>query len=135
MGEKTKSTEADEVLSTSCQVHIKLREFRVPPVRHGLVVGCKAAIGCYAIRKALHLLMATPFAHIELEDEVISDIIVREAVLRRFPRDQLIAFVLERVKPLMGEGEILDLEIDTEVFLDVRLICQEPSKTTDPETE
>lgn len=133
MSEKTKSTNRDEVLRTSCQVHIKVREFQIPPVRHGLVLGRNAAIGCYAIRKALHLLMATHFAHIELEDEVISDIIVREAVLRRFPRDQLIAFVLERVKPLMGEEEILDLEIDTEVFLDFRLIWQEPA--TDPETE
>lgn len=93
-------------------------------------MGRKAAVGCYAIRKALHLLMATPFVHIELEDEVISDIIVCEAVLRRFPQEQLISFVLEQLKPLMGEEEILDLEIDTEVSLDMRLICHEPSKVT-----
>lgn len=117
----------DEVKTTR-QVHVKVREFQIPPVRHALVLGRKAAIGCYAIRKALHLLMAAPFVHLELEDEVISDLIVRESVLRRFPKEQLIAFVLAKVKPMMGEEEILELEIDTEVLLEARLVWQEPSR-------
>ncbi|GAB4358856.1 MAG: hypothetical protein Kow0060_13140 [Methylohalobius crimeensis] len=113
---------SDRTLRTQRQVYIRVRQLQIPPVRHGLVLGRKASIGCHAIRKALHLLMATPFVHIELEDDVISDIIVRQTVLRRFPRQALIDFVLEQVKPMMGEEEILDLEIDTEVLLDARLI-------------
>ncbi|GAB6067260.1 hypothetical protein JCM13664_05780 [Methylothermus subterraneus] len=106
---------------------VKVRKFRFPPVRCGLVLGRKAAVGCHALRKALHLLMAAPFAHLELKDEVISDLIVRESVLKRFPQEQLIAFVLEHVKPLMSADEILELEIDTEVLFKARLGCQERS--------
>lgn len=124
--EKTKFQDSEQILTKVCQARVKLREFRLPFVRHGLVLGHKAQVGCQALRKALHLLIATPFVHLELEDEVISDLLVCEAVLRRFPREKLIAFALEQVKPLMGEEEILELEIDTEVFLDVRLICQDP---------
>ncbi|MFN3920203.1 MAG: hypothetical protein ACK4JF_07980 [Methylohalobius sp.] len=117
--------QAGDEVKTTRQVYVKVKEFKIPPVRDGLVLGRKAQIGCYAIRKALHLLVAAPFVHLELEDEVISDLVVRESVLRRFPKEQLIAFVLAKLKPLMGEEEILELEIDTEVLLESRLICQD----------
>ncbi|XSG85879.1 MAG: hypothetical protein ACPW60_03960 [Methylohalobius sp. ZOD2] len=126
---------SDNNLRAKRQVHIKVREFQIPPVRHGVVLGRKASIGCYAIRKALHLLMATPFVHIELDDEVISDIIVRQAVLRRFPRQELIVFVLEQVKPIMGEEEILHLEIDTEVLFDARMMDRERTENHNPEID
>ncbi len=99
------------------RLRVQIREFRIPPVQDALVLGRRAGVGCHAIRKALHLLMAAPFVHIELDDEIVSDLIVRDTVLRRFPRDQLVTFVLERIKPLMGEEEILHLEIETEVDL------------------
>lgn len=82
------------------------------------MLGRRAAIGCNAIRKSLSLLMTYPFAHIELEDEVISDILVREAVLRRIPKEQLIEFVLQRIKPLMDDTEILHLDVETELHLE-----------------
>jgi len=107
----------DPETEATYRLHIRVREFNIPPIRDALVLGRRAAIGCYAIRKALHLLMAAPFVHIELDDEVISDVIVREAVLRRFPREHLIAFVLERIRPLMGEEEILQMELETEMTL------------------
>jgi hypothetical protein len=71
-----------------------------------------------AVRKALELLGDGRFAHIEIEDEVISNIIVRQAFLRRIPRERLISFVLHRIKPLMGPEEILHLEMDAEVLLE-----------------
>lgn len=116
---------------TSYRLRVLVREFRIPPVQDALVLGRKAGIGCYAIRKALHLLMAAPFVHIELDDEVISDLIVRETVLRRFPRQQLVTFVLERIKPLMKEEEILHLEIETEIALNARITCQQRNDPPD----
>jgi len=103
------------------RLRVQIREFKIPPVQDALVLGRKAAIGCHAIRKALHLLMAAPFVHIELDDEVVSDLIVRDTVLRRFPRDQLVTFVLERIKPLMKAEEILHLEVQAEIALTTRI--------------
>lgn len=108
----------DNKLTTKYTLRARIREFRIPPIHEGLVLGRRGAVGCNAIRKSLSLLMTYPFAHIELEDEVISDILVREAVLRRIPKEQLIEFVLQRIKPLMDDTEILHLDVETELHLE-----------------
>ncbi|HJX17507.1 MAG TPA: hypothetical protein VJ437_04845 [Acidiferrobacterales bacterium] len=71
----------------------RVREFGVPPIHDVLVLGKQSHIGCAAIRKAIEYLVASPFDHLEFEDDVISDIIVRSAILRRIPKDKLIAFI------------------------------------------
>ncbi len=103
------------------QVSARISEYEIPPIRHALVLGRDAAIGCQAVRRALSLLIKSPFAHIELDDEIISDILIRENLLRRLPEEQLIAFVLKHVKPLMGSEEVLELELDIEVLVSTQL--------------
>lgn len=97
----------------------RVREFGIPPIHDGLVVGKSSPIGCVAIRRALELLVAAPFEHIELQnDEVIGNVLVRGSILRRVPKDMLIKFVLEEIKPLMGPMEILHLDIEAQVTLE-----------------
>ena len=96
----------------------RVREFGVPPIHDALVLGKRAAIGCGAIRKAIEYLVASPFDHLEIEDDVISDIIVRSAILRRIPKEKLIAFVLSQIKPLMTADEILHLDLEVEVAME-----------------
>ena len=110
------ATETSPTHKHSLQVRVK--EFCIPPIHDGLILGKQAPIGCAAIRKALELLVAVPFEHIEIDDAVISDILVRRAILRRLPKAKLIAFVLERLKPLMGAEEILHLDLHTEVHVE-----------------
>lgn len=93
----------------------RVREFGMPPIHDALVLGKQSAIGCAAIRKAIEYLVSSPFDHIEFEDDVISDIIVRSAIMRRIPKDKLIAFVLHQIKPLMAANEILHLDLEVEV--------------------
>ncbi len=96
---------------------VRVREFKTPPVHDGLILGREAAVGCMAIRKTLELLSTCQFAHIEPDDDVVGDIIVRESLLKRLPRKELIQFVLDNVKPLMNSDEIL--EIDLEVMVEI----------------
>jgi hypothetical protein len=96
-------------------IRARLSEFDIPPIRDGLVLGKSSAIGCVAMRNALELLHAAPFEHIEMQDEVISDILVRKGILRRMPKEKLIQFVLMRIKPMMDETEIMHLELKAEV--------------------
>ena len=103
---------------TKYSLKARVREFGVPPIHDALVVGNRAAIGCTAIRKAVELLVASPFEHIEIKDDVINDIIVRSAILRRVPKEKLIAFVLTQVKPLMAADEILHLDLEVEVTME-----------------
>jgi hypothetical protein len=101
-------------------IKARVREFGVPPIHDVLVLGKQSHIGCTAIRKAIEFLVASPFDHLELEfeDDVISDIIVRSAIMRRIPKDKLIAFVLSQIKPLMGADEILHLDLEVEVGIE-----------------
>jgi hypothetical protein len=55
--------------------------------------------------------------HIELDDDIISDILVRENILRRISREQLIAFVVSHIKPRLGIDEILQVEIEPEITI------------------
>ncbi len=101
------------------KIHITARvgEYAIPPLKDMLVMGKQAPIGCIAMRRAIELLIKTPFEHIEIEDDVISDILVRQHLLKRVSKDGLIDFVMTNVKPLMGPDEVLHAEIDVSVFL------------------
>lgn len=109
---------AKNVKSQKPHVRAKVREFVIPVIRDGIVLGKEAPLGCIAIRRALDLLVAAPFEHIEIEDDVISDIMVRKALLRRIPAEKLIDFVIKTVKPLMGAEEIMHLDLDVEIMVE-----------------
>jgi len=101
------------------KIHITARvgEYAIPPLKDMLIMGKQAPIGCIAMRRAIELLIKTPFEHIELEDDVISDILVRHHLIRRVSRDALIDFVIKNIKPLMSPDEVLHAEIDINVFI------------------
>uniref|UniRef100_A0A7C4LPC3 Uncharacterized protein n=1 Tax=Schlesneria paludicola TaxID=360056 RepID=A0A7C4LPC3_9PLAN len=99
----------------TANVTFRLREFNVPLVRDAIVLGRRAKVGCVAMRKALMLLHDESFEHLELDDEVVNDVLVRTAVLKRIPLDNLIHMVLKCVKPWMSDDEILSLQIDVEL--------------------
>ncbi len=104
--------------SASYSISVRVSEFAIPPVTDGLVIGKESPIGFSAINKALTLLIANDHLEtIEITDDVISHIIVRRAILRRVPHEKLVAFILERLKPLMCPAEVLHLDIKTEVTL------------------
>ena len=96
----------------------RIKEFGIPPIHDGLIIGKQSPIGCAAIRKAIDLLSTSPFEHIELQDETVGDVLVRASILRRVPKETLIAFVLERIKPLMGPDDILHMDLDAEITLE-----------------
>jgi hypothetical protein len=106
-------------LQRKTYINTRIDEYVVPPIKDMLVLGKNAPIGCIAMRRALELLVKTPFEHIEIEDdEVISDILVRQTLLRRLPREGLIAHVLTHIKPLMGPEEVMHVELAVRVELD-----------------
>ncbi|MBI3903855.1 MAG: hypothetical protein HY306_13095 [Nitrosomonadales bacterium] len=101
-------------------IRAQLTEFILPPIDDGLVLGRSSPIGHVAVGKALSLLSTTSFDHIPIEDDIIGDILVRTAIMRKISREQLIAFVLNEIKPLMGPEEIIHLDIEVELMLESR---------------
>ncbi len=99
-------------------IRARATEFVLPPIDDGLVLGCSSPIGHVAVGKALNLLTVTPFEHLEVDDEVISDILVRSAILRKISPEQLRDFVLKNIRPIMGPDEIVQLNLEVEVYLE-----------------
>jgi hypothetical protein len=101
-----------------CRLRARITEFAYPPVHDGLVIGKQAPLGLESFRKAMSLLMTSSFEHIEVEDDIIGDLLVRTAVLRRISSAKLLAFVLQNVKPLMSGEEILHLDLHAEIEIE-----------------
>jgi len=99
-------------------IRARAREFVLPPIVDGLVLGRFSPIGHVAVGKALALLTTTPFEYVPIEDEVIGDVLVRRAVLRKISADALRGFIITHVKPLMGPEEILHLDLEVEIALE-----------------
>ncbi len=104
--------------SPTVNVRLKLSEFTTPVIRDGVVVGTKAPIDGATLKRAMGLLMHAPFEQLHFEDDVLSDIVVRSAILKRIPRDRLIRMVMRSVKPIMGASEIMQLEIDVTTIVE-----------------
>ena len=99
-------------------IRARVTEFILPPIDDGLVLGRDSPIGHVAISRALSLLTVIPFERIEIDDEIISDLLVRRAILRKISPEQLRDFVMKTIKPLMGSEEIIQLKIEVEVILE-----------------
>ncbi|MBL3601736.1 MAG: hypothetical protein JMN25_18040 [gamma proteobacterium endosymbiont of Lamellibrachia anaximandri] len=99
-------------------IRARITEFVLPPIDDGLVLGRRSPIGHVAVSRALSLLTTTPFEHVEVDDEVIGDVLVRSAILRKISVDQLREFVLSSIKPIMGADEIIQLNIEVEITLE-----------------
>ena len=96
-------------------INARITEYAMPPVQDALAVGSKAPVGCLALRRALALLINIPYRHIELDDPILSDILIREPVLKRVSEAQVKEFFLNHVKPLMDPSEVLHLQLEVEV--------------------
>ncbi len=96
-------------------VRARVTEFGYPPVHDALVLGKSAPLGTEAFRKALGLLVSSPFETFTLNDDVIGSILVRSALLRRVSQEKLVDFIIRQIKPLMTQGEILHLDLQIEV--------------------
>jgi hypothetical protein len=101
-----------------CRLRARITEFSYPPVHDGLVIGKSAPLGLESFRRAISLLMTSSFEHVDLEDDVIGDLLIRTAVLRRISREKLVNFVIQNVKPLMSGEEILHLDLHAEIELE-----------------
>ncbi|MBA3968101.1 MAG: hypothetical protein H0X47_20465 [Nitrospirales bacterium] len=95
----------------------KIKEFSIPPITDGLVIGKDAAIGVNALQKALKLLIPEDFNHIEIQDDVINSMLIRCSIARRLTEKRVVAFLLHQVKPLMLADEILHIQLDTEITI------------------
>ena len=95
----------------------RIKEFAIPPITDGLVIGRDAKIGTVALQKALNLLIPDHFEHVIIDDEIIADVLIKSILLRRLTKERLIKFILEQFKPFMSSQDILHVQLDLEISL------------------
>jgi len=98
-------------------LHARIKEFAIPPITDGLIIGREASVGTAALRKALNLLIPDQFEHITMDDEIIADVLIKSILLRRLTKDRLLKFVHDQIKPFMSSQDILHLQLDMEISL------------------
>ena len=104
------------------KLKVRVRQFTVPPVRDALVIGRQSPVGCVAMKRCVALLSPDPFEDIHISDHpTVSDLIVRRDLLLRVPKERLTDFILREIAPMMGNTEILVLDLDVEVELEAAL--------------
>lgn len=100
-------------------VRVRIKALEIPPVKDGIVIGRSAPMGADAMMRTLKLMSTERFVRLPIAgDEIVSDVIVREAVLRKLKEERLRAFILTRIKPLMAENELLMLDMEIEVVVE-----------------
>ena len=102
-------------------IRVRLKALEIPPIKDGIVIGRDAAMGGDAMLRTLKLMTNERFERISVKDAVIQDVVVRSAVLRKIGQDRMLDFVMERVKPVMSENELLMLDIEVELTIEDNL--------------
>lgn len=102
-------------------LRVRLKALEIPPIKDGIIIGRDAAMGGDAMLRTLKLMTNEKFERLALKDDVVQDVIVRSGILRKLGEARLLSFVLERVKPLMSENELLMLDIEVELVLEDNL--------------
>lgn len=95
----------------------RIKEFAIPPITDGLVIGREASIGTVALQKALNLLIPDHFEHVTIDDEIIADVLIKSILLRRLTKERLVQFLIEQIKPFMSAQDILHVQLDMEISL------------------
>ena len=99
-------------------MRVRVKGMELPPVKDGLVIGRDAAIGVDAMVRTLGILTHEPFERLQLSDDVIEDVIVRSAILKKTGRGRLVKFITKHLRPIMTSTELLMLDISVELMIE-----------------
>lgn len=95
----------------------RIKEFAIPPITDGLIIGREAAIGTIALQKALKLLIPDHFEQVTIDDDIVADVLIKSILLRRLTKERLIKFLIEQIKPFMSPQDILHVQLEMEISL------------------
>ena len=99
-------------------IRVRFKALEIPPIKDGVVIGRRAPISVGSMLETLKLVSNERFTSIDVMDDVIGEIVVREALLRKVETDTLKRFVVDRIKPSMAETELLSLYMEIEIVME-----------------
>jgi hypothetical protein len=121
MSKSTKRPPSKTVAPVNAEqlIRVRVKALEIPPIKDGIVIGRDAAIGGEAMVRTLRLMTNEKFERFILpKDEIVQDVILRSAVVRKLGKERVLKFVMDRIKPVMTETELLMLDIDIELVIE-----------------
>ncbi|HEY9250872.1 MAG TPA: hypothetical protein VIO38_17145 [Rariglobus sp.] len=121
MSKPSKNSAAESIpVGTAEQlIRVRVKALEIPPIKDGIVIGRDAAIGGEAMVRTLRLMTNEKFERFVIpKDDIVQDVILRAAVVRKLGRDRVLKFIMDRIKPVMTESELLMLDIDIELVIE-----------------
>ncbi len=114
-----RSSIKSHVGSSEQLIRVRLKALEIPPIKDGIVIGRDAAIGGEAMVRTLRLMTNEKFERFTIsKDDTIQDVILRTSVVRKLGKDRVLKFVMDRIRPVMTETELLMLDIDVELVIE-----------------
>ena len=121
MSKTTKSSAPQSLSSVTAEqlIRVRVKALEIPPIKDGIVIGRDAAIGGEAMVRTLRLMTHEKFERFTLpKDDIVQDVILRSSIVRKLGKDRVLKFVIDRIKPVMTETELLMLDIDVELVIE-----------------
>ena len=99
----------------------RFKTFDIPIVRDAVVIGRAAPAKLESLLQTLSLISPETLVGESVVDDVVGAIIIREALLKKFPQGPVERFILQRVKPYMSASEILRLDVEWETVIEANV--------------
>lgn len=99
----------------------RFKTFDIPIVRDAVVIGRAAPAKLESLLQTLSLISPETLVGESVVDDVVGAIIIREALLKKFPQGLVERFILQRVKPYMSASEILRLDVEWETVIEANV--------------
>lgn len=104
------------------RLSIRMKEFGIPPIRDAVVIGRRAAIGPQGLYESLDRMLPDTYQLTPVKDhEIIEAVILRKRCLGILDRDRVIKLILQQTAPLMHDSTIIQVELDSEVTVQMEL--------------
>jgi hypothetical protein len=106
--------------SRHVRLSLTLREFALPPVRDGVVIGKRAAIGPRGLFEALDRMLPGIYELVSVTGhEVVEAVIVRKSRFRLVERERLVRLCLRHAEPLMDDSTVMEVVVEGEILIRV----------------
>ncbi len=99
-------------------VRLRFKTLEIPTVKDGVVIGRSAQVNPETMSRILELASSDRFQSLQIEDDVVGSIFVRDAVLRKIDADAIKQFVVEQIKPVMAATEAISLHLEIEIVME-----------------
>ncbi|MBN1605874.1 MAG: hypothetical protein JW940_04545 [Polyangiaceae bacterium] len=101
---------------------LTMREFDLPPIGDGVLIGRRAAIGPRGLYEAIDRMLPGAYELVAVEGHaVVEAVIVRSAKLRIVQKKTLVDLFLRHAEALMTESTIIRVDLECEVTVRMEL--------------